>query len=92
MFWAALEDCPFKAIRINANVVLFLVSEVEGTPCADLDRVCQITRAIANDIHHRLCKMQAVPDMESLFTEHYIDPAGVKLLGGSVSASQSQAV
>ena len=92
MFWGALEDCPFKAICINANVVRFLISEAEGTPCEDLARVSQITMAIGSDIHHRLCMMQAVPDMGTLFMEHYIDPAGVKLLAGAISACQTRAV
>ena len=86
MFWASIEQCPFKGISLNASVVRFLVSEAEGFQCEDTDRVEKITMAIASDIHQLLCNMAAVPDMGTLFIKHYIDPAG-KTLESVVNAS-----
>ena len=75
MFWAKVQDCPFRGVSLNANVVKFFISETEGVDCVDLDRIERITMAIDGDIHMRLCSMESVPPMVELFLKHYRDPA-----------------
>lgn len=79
MFWASIEESPFKGVSLNASVVRFLLSEVEDCLCEDIDRIEKITMAIDTDIHQLLCNMAAVPDMTTLFLKHYIDTAGKTL-------------
>ena len=75
MFWAALEDCPFRGVSLNANVVRFFIAEVEEVECTDIDRIERITMAIDGEIHMCLCSMEVVPSMMDLFLKHYRDPA-----------------
>ena len=75
MFWAEVEDCPFRGVSLNASVVKFFISETEGIQCVDLERIERITMSIDGDIHMRLCSMESVPAMVDLFIKHYRDPA-----------------